>query len=272
MKVLVSDIIAAIDELAPFDLAQEWDNVGLQVGHPGRTVSSVLVGLDPTNELLDEACRCGADTIITHHPLIFHPLSDVITDQPDGMLLENAIVNQITWIGCHTNLDSAIGGVSEALANSLGLIDLHPLLSSGDLKQPGTGMGRIGRYDKSLPAGLFIEQLLKVLDLPSVQVAGILPERVKKVALCGGSGSDLVELAFSRGADLYLSSEIKHSTARWAEERGFCVIDGTHYGTENPVVALLALRLQKISKSKGWSLNVQVSRTQRPPFKNINKF
>lgn len=271
MTVLVADILRAIDELAPFDLAEEWDNVGLLVGHPDRTVSSVMIGLDPTNDLLDEARRCCADTIITHHPLIFHPLSAVITDQSDGMLLEKAIVHQMTMIGCHTNLDSARGGVSDALANGLGLVDLQPLLPAVDPAKPGAGMGRVGRYEESLSSGQFVERLLKVLDLSTVQIAGVLPERVKKVALCGGSGSDLAQAALSCGADLYLSAEIKHSTGRWAEECGFCVIDGTHYGTELPVVALLAQRLREYSKSKGWSLAIQVSTTQRPPFQIVNK-
>ncbi len=271
MTVLVADIIAAIDELAPFNLAEEWDNVGLLVGSPARTSSSVMIGLDATSELLDEAREFGADTVITHHPLIFHPLSSVITDQPEGMLLEKALVNQINVISCHTNIDNAIGGVNEALADGLGLENLHPLIPFVDPAKPGTGTGRIGQFDRGLSKNLFVERLLNVLQLSAVRVAGVLPERVEKVAVCGGSGSEYAKIAQARGADVYLTAEIKHSTGRWAEESGFCVIDGTHYGTEQPVVALLAKRLREYCKSKGWSLSVQTSKTQRPPFQIVSR-
>lgn len=271
MTLLVADIMTALDELAPFDLAEEWDNVGLLLGHKGKSVTSVLIGLDPTNELVDEAIRNGVDLIITHHPMIFHPLSSVMTDQPEGVLLEKAINNQITMIGCHTNLDSAVGGVNEALAAGLGLTELQPLCPSSNPARPGAGMGRIGSYENDLSAVDFVERLLNVLNLPAVQVAGSFPERIKTVALCGGSGSDLARTAFGCGADLYISAEIKHSTGQWAHESGFCVIDGTHYGTENPVVALLAKRLQQYCSSKGWSLPIQVSMTQRAPFQIINR-
>ena len=271
MTVLVSDIMAAIDEFAPIDLAEEWDNVGLLVGRPGMTVSSVMIGLDPTAELFAEARRCGSNMIITHHPLIFHPLVSVITDQPDGALLEKAIVDQVAVVGCHTNLDKAIDGVSVALARELGLVALKPLLPSSDPSYPGTGLGSVGKYERSMSSSRFVKRLLEVLNLSAVQVAGVLPERVRKVALCGGSGSEFAQAAYECGADLYLSAEIKHSTGRWAEGCGFCVVDGTHYGTEQPMVARLAERLRLYGESKGWSLVVRVSKTQRSPFQLVSR-
>lgn len=271
MTVSVADILAAIDELAPFELAEEWDNVGLQVGFSGGTVSSIMVGLDPTNDLLDEVLESGADTLITHHPLIFKPFSAVITDQPEGEMLERVIRHKITVIGCHTNLDNAVGGVNDVLAEWLGLEELQPLIPFMESGRSGAGTGRIGQYDEGISKDLFMERLLNVLGLSEVQVAGVLPERIRKVGLCGGSGSGFAQVAMAGGADLYLSAEIKHSTARWAEQSGFCVIDGTHYGTERPVVDYLAEKLGEYCKAKDWALPVHVSQAQKPPFRKMSR-
>jgi len=86
------------------------------------------------------------------------------------------------------------------------------------------------------------------------------------MALCGGSGSDLAEIALLKGADLYLSAEIKHSTARWAEESGFCIIDGTHYGTEKPAISFLSRKLQELTALKSWPLELLLSKTEKHPF------
>ncbi len=269
MTVKTADILTAIDELAPFDLAEEWDNVGLLVGSAERDVLSILIGLDLTGDLLDEAVESGADTIVSHHPMIFRPLSAIRLDQHIGRLLEKAVTNRITVIGCHTNLDSVSGGVSDALGQLLGLTNLRPLQPVECSTKPGSGMGRIGEYEMPLSGREFITKLLEALGLDGVQVAGRLPKQIRTIGLCGGSGSELARIAYEKGSDCYLTAEIKHSTARWAEEKGFCVIDGTHYGTEQPVVAGFAEKLVDYKKKKGWSIDVNVSRRQCPPFQLI---
>lgn len=268
MSVSIHDLLASLDLLAPFSLAENWDNVGLLVGSPDAAITSILLGLDPSLRLLDEAISQGANTIITHHPLIFHPLTAVITDTPVGIFLEKALAHTINIISCHTNLDNAAGGTSDALALALGLTGLTPL-------RPGaieaTGTGRIGLFDPPLTGAAFMDRLFQTLQLATIQVAGTIPEQVKSVALCGGSGSDLAATARARGADLYLSAEIKHSTGRWAEECGFCVIDGTHYGTEQPVMPLLHARLQALVATNNWPLEIFLTQTEQPPFSYYNK-
>ncbi len=271
MTLRTAELLTAIDQLAPFELAEEWDNVGLLVGQKDREVSSVLIALDLTFDLLEEALEKGADTIISHHPLIFRPLSAVITDQHIGRLVEKAIANRITIIGCHTNLDNVTDGVSDALGHGLGLSGLRPLQPVESSVKPGSGLGRIGEYGAPLSSQEFIERLLDILGLDVVQIAGDLPKGIKTVGLCGGSGSELAQAAYQQGADCYLSAEIKHSTGRWAEDCGFCVIDGTHYGTEKPIVSLFAEKLREYGKNNGWPIEVAVSRRQQPPFQMIGK-
>jgi len=245
--------------------------VGLLVGHPDTDVTSILLGLDPGIRLLDEALARGANTIITHHPLIFHPLTSVTTNTPVGLFLAKALAHKINVICCHTNLDHTASGVSDALAWALGLTALTPLRPGPPALTGATGLGRIGIFDSPLSADAFIDKLFQALQLTTIQVAGRIPEQVKTVALCGGSGSELAETARARGADLYLSAEIKHSTARWAEECEFCVIDGTHYGTEQPVMPFLQDKLQTIAVTRSWPLKVLLTQTEQHPFHSYNK-
>ncbi|MBW2660240.1 MAG: Nif3-like dinuclear metal center hexameric protein, partial [Deltaproteobacteria bacterium] len=241
----IKDIVNSLDQEAPFSLAESWDNVGLLIGNPDQEVTSVLIGLDPTHSLIDEALASGANTVITHHPVIFKPLASINTADPGGKLLEKALVNKIAIISCHTNLDSAVDGVSDILASMLGLTELSPLLPASEKHSPGTGLGRIGKFSAPVPAKTFLKNVLELLDLNSVQIAGKIPETIQTVAVCGGSGSDLATESLARGADIYLSAEIKHNTAIWAIENNFCVIDGTHFATEQLSVSLLADKLNQ---------------------------
>ncbi len=267
----VKDIVNSLNHDAPFELAEQWDNVGLLVGDPEREVSSVLVALDPTNALLDEALAAGADTVVTHHPVIFKPLTHINTADPAGRLLEKALAGKISIICCHTNLDSARDGVSDILAGRIGLSGLTPLLPTRGDAAAGTGLGRIGQYKNPLSARQFIQTILKALNLQSIQMAGNLPEVIRTVALCGGSGSDLANRAWSLGADVYLSAEIKHSTAIWARENNFCIIDGTHFATEQPAVALLAEKLESSCRQQNRNISILQSETEHHPFVLIDK-
>jgi dinuclear metal center YbgI/SA1388 family protein len=271
MTVRVKDILESINIEAPFSLAESWDNVGLLVGNPEQEVTAVLAGLDPTNKLVDEAIALGANTIITHHPVIFKPLSTIDTTEPNGRLLEKALSNHIAIIGCHTNFDSAREGVSDYLALQLGLKNLSPLVASSDNDTAGTGLGRIGTYPSPLTSADFLARLLTALNLPCVQMAGLFPEKISTVAICGGSGSDLAPVAYRRGADVYLSAEIKHSTAVWAAESNFCVIDGTHYATEKPAVALLVKKLKEAGDKKGWGIEILQTKEEHHPFVLMDK-
>ena len=266
MPVQVKDIVECLNQEAPFSLAETWDNVGLLIGNPEQEVTAVLAGLDPTNRLVDEAIAQGANTIVTHHPVIFKPLQQINTAEPGGRLLQKTLANRIAIIACHTNFDSAREGVSDSLALQLGLRHLVPLVASAKDHEAGTGLGRIGRYPSPLAASEFVARLLSTLKLPGVQMAGPLPGQIVTVALCGGSGSDLAPLALQRGADIYLSAEIKHSTAIWAVENNFCIIDGTHYATEKPAVALLVEKLQAAGIQRGWNIQIRQTQEEHHPF------
>jgi dinuclear metal center YbgI/SA1388 family protein len=271
MEITVADLIGALDQIAPFGMAESWDNVGLIVGDRDRTVESVLIGLDPTNRLLDEALDLGADTVVTHHPAIFKPIPSIDTGESSGRFLESALTHKLNIIACHTNFDAVCEGVNDILAELLGLQDISPLVPANAPYPDSAGLGRVGCYAQPLKRNEFITRLLDVLELDTVQIAGKLPETITAVALCGGSGSEFAETAKRSGADLYISAEIKHNVARWAEENDFCVIDGTHYATEKPAVGLLARKLREYGRAKKWNFEVSETETEHPPFSTVDK-
>lgn len=127
MAVTVSDIIRVLDSLAPRTLAEEWDNVGLQIGDPNQSVKSVWISLDPTLQVVGAACRSHVDLLVTHHPLFFRPLKSIGLHTPVGAIIDLATRHQLAIVAAHTNLDSAVGGINDILARRLGLNDLKPL-------------------------------------------------------------------------------------------------------------------------------------------------
>lgn len=130
MSTRVADILKGLNQIAPFGLAESWDNVGLLIGDRDREVKSILLALDPSLSLLDEAIARNIDTVITHHPCIFRPLPFVHVKTPSGAFVERALTHRINVIACHTNFDSAEEGVSDVLGELLNLQGLRPLQST----------------------------------------------------------------------------------------------------------------------------------------------
>ncbi|MFA6283967.1 MAG: Nif3-like dinuclear metal center hexameric protein [Desulfurivibrionaceae bacterium] len=265
-KFSTTALLSILNSIAPFAMAEPWDNVGLMAGDPDQQVNGILVGLDPTEALIHEALSLNLNTIITHHPLIFHPLKTIRTNTPLGRMLKTALGHNLSLIACHTNLDLIAAGVSNALAEKIGLHDTRPLTgqepAASDQKP---GFGKIGTLPAPLPAGQFLSLLLTALNTPGIRLAGSLPESIHTVALCGGSGSDLAETAWAMGAQVYITGEVKHSVARWAEAAGFCVIDAGHYPTENLIVPVLAEILKKSCADSGFAPAIATTAQQDDP-------
>jgi len=265
-KFSTTALLSILDSIAPFAMAEPWDNVGLMVGDLGQQVNGILIALDPTEALIHEALSQNLNTILTHHPLIFHPLKTIHTNTPMGRMLKTALDHNLSLIACHTNLDLVATGVSNALAERLGLRDTRPLTGQGSVAADlSPGFGKIGNLPAPLPSGQFLSRLLTILNAPGIQIAGSLPEAIHTVALCGGSGSDLAETAWAMGAQVYITGEVKHNTARWAEGAGFCVIDAGHYPTENLIVPVLAEILKKSCAAQGFTPTITTTVQQGNP-------
>ena len=157
----VKDIIAVIEEFAPLSIQEGWDNSGLCVGSPEDEVSSVLIALDCTETLVDEAIACGADMIVTHHPLIFSGLKKISPEDQVGAAVIKAIRHGISIYAAHTSADKVIAGVSGAMAAKLGLIDVEILDEDGD----GTGLGVVGNLPQPMTADQMIALIKEKFEL-----------------------------------------------------------------------------------------------------------
>jgi len=264
----VRDFLTILQHIAPESLAEEWDNVGLLVGDPQQPVHRVLLALDPTCSLIDQARVGHYDLVLTHHPIIFRPLKALRTDTPSGRFIATATRSQISVIACHTNLDSIQGGVSDHLAHALGLVETRPLISSRKECDLACGLGRVGTYPVPLTADVFLARLRQVCAPPWILEAGPRPEQVMTVAVCGGSCSDFAEVALNQGADVFVTAEIKHSVACWAADTGLWLLDAGHFATEYPAMALFRDTLRQLAAGRDWGLVIDAA-IQQPPLRLV---
>lgn len=230
----VRELYDALNAKIPPSLSCEWDNDGLMCcPDPDREVIRVLIALDLTGEVADEAVDGDFDAVVTHHPLIFHPLRSLTPDDGTGAKLINLVRSGITVMSFHTRLDALPDGVNDVLSDALGLTDAQPLTGEGGV------VGRIGSLAAPAELGEFAQRVKAALAAPCVTVSGC-GRLVSRVALMGGKGDDLVAAARAAGADTYVSGELGYHIMNTAEETGINLIEAGHFYTEDPVCDRLA--------------------------------
>jgi dinuclear metal center YbgI/SA1388 family protein len=367
----VSDIVGIINVIAPFSLAEEWDNAGLQVGNPAAPAGKIMVALDAGRGAVEAAVGASCQLLLTHHPMIFRPLKKISIADPLGRLLALAIRNDLAIISLHTNFDIAEGGVNDLLAERLGVshceplkvtfvedlvklsvfvpkgyeervmhalfsfsgfignysdcsfqtggigtfkplqgaepflgeigkreyteeIRLEVLLRKGDLnaavksllaahpyeepafdlypllnKGKKSGLGRMGELSAALPLADFAATVKERLGLDGVRFVGDAERVVRKIALCGGSGAQLLRDAGKQGADVLVTGDVKYHEAREAEELGLALVDAGHFATELPMVWGLTELLGEELAKKGYAAEITAFEGEREPFRFI---
>lgn len=241
MSYKVSQCTQIMEQLAPKSYAFEWDNVGLQLGSFQQKVNKILVTLTVTEALVTQAIKDEIDLIIAHHPLIFRPLRHIRSDVPVTKLCSELIRNHVAVYVSHTNLDQAPQGLNYWLAEDLQLSD-HRVLQPFN-EDNLVGLGRIGQLDPTTLGELV--QHLKLLWNTQIRFVGDPLQKCKRVAVCGGSGGDLINTAWFKQADVLITGDVKYHEALEATQLGIGVIDAGHYGTEQIMVPKLAAYLQK---------------------------
>ena len=220
------DILDKIEARYPRKYACDWDNVGLLAGSREREVDTVYIALDATDEVVDAASECGAQLLLTHHPMIFGGLKSVTTDDYVGERLIRLIRNDISYYAMHTNYD--VMGMAELAADMLDLKDRKVLEEVLD----GEGIGRVG----DLPRSMTLEECANFVKgrfgLPNVKIFGELEKQVQRAAICPGSGKSEAKPALSMGAEVYITGDIDHHTGIDMADCGMAIIDAGHYGTE----------------------------------------
>jgi len=347
LPITAGKVISVLEEWAPPQIQAQWDNSGLQVGDGGWAADKILLALDITPEVMEYAAAHNYNFLLSHHPLIFHKLARVTTASPVGKIIATALNKQITVYSAHTNLDVIQGGVSDVLAQLLGLQDVDvldrqkgnyfklavfvpapaldrvrkavgdagagsmgnyshctfaaagqgqfcpgagakPWLGQQDVLEEvqeykleslveghlvnrvlaamreahpyeeiaydlfpmeipaAYGLGRIGTLPAPLNLDALAISLARALDCRYLRICGEDDLLIKKVAVCGGSGSDFVRLAQRRGADVLVTGDVGHHSALEAQQSGLALIDAGHYSSEVPVLAAVKTYLEKM--------------------------
>jgi dinuclear metal center YbgI/SA1388 family protein len=244
----VADVVAAVHRRYPPQAAEAWDAVGLVCGDPGAEVRRILVAVDVVAATVEEAFSDGAELLITHHPLLLHPVTSVAATTPAGSLVQRLVGGGCALLAAHTNADVARDGVNDALAAALGLGGTAPLMpSAGD---PSTGLGRVGTLTAPMSLGAFADHVRDSLPATAggVRIAGDLESPVHRVAVIGGSGGDALAAARAAGVDVVVTSDLKHHvTQDHLAAGGPALLDVAHFASEWPwvpqVVALLKVDL-----------------------------
>lgn len=230
----VREIESALYELAPRELAMEWDNVGLLVGSPDREVRRILVALDVTEGVLTEAADMGAELIVAHHPVMncaWAPVQTLRDDTPQGRLLAALVRQNLSAICMHTNLDRADGGVNDALAAALGLEDVEKLPG-------GDGIVCQGRLPAAMALPDFLGKVEKALGPNGIRYAGS-GQPVQRVAVGGGACGSFFRAAAVEGCDAFVTADVKYDQFLDAGALGLTLVDAGHFPTEDVICPVL---------------------------------
>lgn len=233
----IKDITDAIEAFAPLCAQEDFDNSGLLVGHFEQEVESALLCVDITEEVMDEAERLGIGMVVSHHPVIFHPLRKLTGANYVERIVERAVRGGIALYASHTNLDAVAGGMSWALAAMLG-IGSPRVLSNIKPANPDVGFGVVGELAEAAPAEKFMRHVMDVLKVKVIRHSDICRPKVKRVAICSGSGASLIEAAAAAGADIYIAADFKYNSFLDADKR-LIVADVGHFESEYCAIDLL---------------------------------
>ena len=228
----ISDITQCIENFAPLNIQESYDNCGLLIGHPDDDVHKILLCLDVTEEILKEALAEQCDLIISHHPMIFLGVKKIDTKS----LIYQAIQNKVAIYAAHTNLDSASFGVSTILAEKLGLQNLRMLRKNSIDER--FGFGAIGELVTALSETEFLDLVKNVCDIPVVRHSKLRGKPIKTVALCGGSASELLSDAVAQDADVYVTADFKYHEFS-PTHSPVLVVDAGHFETEQYAIDIL---------------------------------
>lgn len=233
----VADVLRFLDEKAPCGLKLDFDNVGHLVGRSDAAVTRVMTALDITDDVIGEAIDCGAELIVSHHPLLFDPVKSVTDATWVGRRILTLAEAHIAAICMHTNLDAARGGVNDALMAALGGCVTEEL-------DPISGIGRVGTLEKEMELFDFLAFTKTALNANGLRYhdAG---RPVRHIACCGGSGGGEIRLACDAGCDTYVTADVKYDQFLEAKSLGINLVDADHFCTENVVVPVLAKWLRE---------------------------
>lgn len=230
----VKDVAAAIEAFAPLGLQESYDNAGLIVGRPDDEVHRALLAVDVTEDVLAEAVREDCDMVITHHPIVFHPLKRLNSASAVERCVEQAVRRGIALYAAHTNLDSAPEGMSWRVAHILGLENIAVLQPSAD----GAGFGVVGELPEAASSESFMRTVMERFGVKALRHGDMVRDTVRRVAICTGAGGSLIGEAHAVAADIYLTADLKYNDFMRHEGR-MILVDMGHFESEYCAIEIL---------------------------------
>jgi len=250
------ELLNMLNDIAPFDTQYEWDNCGIQIDLGKTDIEKILVAMEISNAVIDEAIENKVSLILTHHPLLFNPVKKLSSADCIQNYIIRLIQAGIEVISMHTCYDKARGGMNDAL---LSLLPVEKIDLLGD------GCARIATLKNPEPLEKIVYELDDKLNHPGIRFNGDLEMPVQTIACCTGSGSEYIKDALEEGADLFISGEIKHNYGMLGREANMAVIEAGHWGTEQ----IFTDNIIRQIKNKDESLELIKSSVDLNPFSSI---
>ena len=239
----VSEVCAFLDELAPSDLAEDWDNVGLLIGRSDVDVRQALTCLTLTPDVAEEAIRLPVQLVVSHHPVLFHGTKRIVENDVEGRMLLDLIEAGVAVYSAHTRYDSARQGINQQLAEAFGLHDISPLRSSE--ASPALGSGRVGYLQSPVKHSDFLETVRETCRATYLEYTGSDDSPVRHVAVACGSAAEFLDDAILAGCDTFVTGEARFHSALAARQRAVSLILVGHHASERPAMEWLASQLAK---------------------------
>jgi len=238
MSTTIGDLCAHLESIAPLHLQESYDNAGLITGELDWEVSGVLCALDATVEVVREAAEKGCNVVVAHHPIVFKGLKKISSTNYVGRAVIEAIRRDVAIYAIHTNLDNVLDqGVNQAIAQRLGLQGLSILAPRGPEEEIGAGI--LGDLPEEMTEEGFLTLVKERMATKCVRHTRLTGLPIKRVALCGGSGSFLIDAAIRAGADAYLTGDVKYHEFFDADDK-LLLLDIGHFESEQFTIPLLA--------------------------------
>lgn len=269
----LSQVCAAMESLWPLSLQAGWDASGVVAGRPDQPIRRIHWAVDPVQAVADEAVEMGADLLITHHPLFLKPVNSMAATTFKGKVVHTLIENSCALITAHTNADSAVGGVSDVLAEILGLENIEPLAAADD-GLVEEGIGRVGTLQQAMRLEEFAARVYSAMPAVAggVRVAGDADGIVSKVAITGGAGDSLFDYVRQHEADVYITADLRHHPASEAREQAMMgsdrpyLIDVSHFASEWLWLPAGANALERALADEGFTVTSAVSALNTDPW------
>lgn len=267
MSLKIQDIGNIMEEYAPIRLKEDFDNVGFMVGDAQKEVTSILIALDCTLDVIEEARDKGCNLIISHHPLLFKKPSSITTETLLGKKIINLIKNDISLYSSHTNLDATKDGINDIIMSLLDFKNSEIISPNKDSIGNLSGLGRIATLSTAITLDELCDRVKDALDITSLKFVGDEKKEIKKIAVINGSGNDFLIKAKNLGAQCIITGDTTYHYALDLAEEGICLIDAGHFNTEWPGMQIVGKWLKNRIKLMGHNIEIIPSNKTVCPYK-----